>query len=86
MINKKTYAGIDLGSNSCKLLISDETGKHLCLKTSQTRLAEGMYEHNLITKAAIERAQQCFFEYRQLIDKYNVPAQNVRAVATAATT
>ncbi|MCQ2741310.1 MAG: hypothetical protein MJ210_04255 [Alphaproteobacteria bacterium] len=84
MVNKITYAGIDLGSNSCKLLICDETGKHLCLQTSQTRLAEGMYEHNMITEAAIERARQCFFEYRQLIDKYNVLPQNVRAIATAA--
>ena len=84
MTLKKTYAGIDLGSNSCKLLICDEMGKHLCLKNWQTRLAEGMYEHNRITKEAFERGQQCFFEYRQLLDKYDVLPQNMRAIATAA--
>lgn len=83
MINK-TYAGIDLGSNSCKILIVDETGKKLCLKNYPTRLAEGMYENNCLTKEAFERGQQCFFEYRQLLDKYNVEPQNMRAIATAA--
>lgn len=80
----KTYAGIDLGSNSCKLLIVDETGKHLCLKNYPTRLAEGMYEHNRLTKEAFARGQQCFFEYRQLLDKYNVEPENMRAITTAA--
>lgn len=83
-MTSKTYAGIDLGSNSCKLLIVDEKGKHLCLKNYQTRLAEGMYEHNRLTKEAFERGQQCFFEYRQLLDKYNVASENMRAITTAA--
>lgn len=83
-MTSKTYAGIDLGSNSCKILIVDENGKHLCLKNYQTRLAEGMYEHNRLTKEAFERGQQCFFEYRQLLDKYNVDPENMRAITTAA--
>ena len=83
-MTSKTYAGIDLGSNSCKLLIVDETGKHLCLKNYPTRLAEGMFEHNRLTKEAFERGQQCFFEYRQLLDKYNVEPENMRAITTAA--
>lgn len=83
-MTNKTYAGIDLGSNSCKLLIVDEKGKHLCLKNYPTRLAEGMYEHNRLTKEAFERGQQCFFEYRQLLDKYNVAPKNMRAITTAA--
>lgn len=83
-MTSKTYAGIDLGSNSCKLLIVDEKGKHLCLKNYPTRLAEGMYEHNRLTKEAFERGQQCFFEYRQLLDKYNVAPENMRAITTAA--
>jgi len=80
----KTYAGIDLGSNSCKLLICDENGKRLCMKNYPTRLAEGMYENNLITRQAFERGQQCFFEYRQLLDKYGVESVNMRAITTAA--
>lgn len=80
----KNYAGIDLGSNSCKLLICNEKGKKLCIKNYPTRLAEGLHENNVITDAAIERGQQCFFEYRQLLDKYGVEPQNMRAITTAA--
>jgi len=80
----KRYAGIDLGSNSCKLLICDGNGKVLCMKNYPTRLAEGLYEKNLITQEAFERGQQCFFEYRQLLDQYNVEANDMRAITTAA--
>ncbi len=83
MINK-TYAGIDLGSNSCKLLICDEKGKQLCMKNYQTRLAEGMYENNRITEEAFNRGLSCFFEYRQLLDKYDVKTEDMRAITTAA--
>ncbi len=83
MINK-AYAGIDLGSNSCKLLICDENGKQLCMKNYQTRLAEGMYENNRITEDAFNRGLSCFFEYRQLLDKYDVKPENIRAITTAA--
>ena len=83
-MTNNTYAGIDLGSNSCKLLICDESGKQLCMKNYQTRLAEGMHEHNRITEDAFNRGLQCFFEYRQLLDKYNVKPENMRAITTAA--
>lgn len=83
-MTNKTYAGIDLGSNSCRLLICDEKGNKLCLKNYPTRLAEGMYKENKITSEAFERGQRCFFECRQLLDKYNVEPQNLRAVTTAA--
>ncbi len=83
-MTNKTYAAIDLGSNSCKLLICDENGKKLCLKNYPTRLAEGMHKENKITQEAFDRGQQCFFEYRQLLDKYNVEPENMRAITTAA--
>ena len=80
----RNYAGIDMGSNSCKLLICDEKGNALCLKNYPTRLAEGMYKENKIMPEAFERGLQCFFECRQLLDKYGVEPHNLRAVATAA--
>lgn len=83
-MTSKNYAGIDLGSNSCKLLICDENGRALCVKNYPTRLAEGMYKENKITPEAFERGQQCFFDCRQLLDKYNVSPQNLRAITTAA--
>ena len=83
MINK-TYAAIDLGSNSCKLLICDDMGKKLYMENFQTRLAEGMYKENKITDEAIERGLEAFFKCRQILDKYNVEPQNMRAITTAA--
>ncbi len=77
----KNYAAIDLGTNSCRLLICDATGKELCKETTATRLGEGLYKSGVFTPQAIERGVRCFFQYRQLIDKYNV--DTIRAVATA---
>ena len=62
----KNYAGIDLGSNSCKMIICDENKKVLFVDSVSTRLAEGMYKNNRITDEAIERCQKCFFEYKKL--------------------
>ncbi|MBR2922520.1 MAG: hypothetical protein IKC10_04275 [Alphaproteobacteria bacterium] len=80
----KNYAGIDLGSNSCKILICDENKKVLYVDNVSTRLAEGMYENNIITEDAIERCQKCFYEYKRMLDKYDVAPDNVRAITTAA--
>ena len=80
----KNYAGIDLGSNSCKIIICDENKKVLHVDNISTRLAEGMYKNNRITDEAIERCQKCFFEYKKLLDKYNVSENNMRAITTAA--
>ena len=83
-MTNKTYAAIDLGSNSCKLLICDEMGKKLYMENFQTRLAEGMHKNNKITDEAFARGLECFFKYRQLLDKYDVEPQNMRAITTAA--
>lgn len=78
----KRYAAIDLGTNSCRLLICDANGKQLCAQSQPTRLGEGLYKGNRFTTDAMERGVKCFFEYRQLLDRYNV--DELRAVATAA--
>ncbi len=80
----KNYAGIDLGSNSCKMIICDENKKVLFVDSVSTRLAEGMHKNNRITDEAVDRCLKCFYEYRQLLDKYDVPSDNVRAITTAA--
>lgn len=77
----KCYAAIDLGTNSCRLLICDETGKELCKETVATRLGEGMHKEQRFTAEAFERGLKCFFEYKQMMDKYNIVKS--RAVATA---
>ncbi|MBE6445603.1 MAG: hypothetical protein E7019_06125 [Alphaproteobacteria bacterium] len=77
----KNYAAIDLGTNSCRLLICDKNGKELCKETVATRLGEGLHKSGIFTSQAIERGIKCFFDFRQLIDKYNV--SQTKAIATA---
>lgn len=81
-MTEENYAAIDLGTNSCRLLICDKNGRQICTQTQPTRLGEGLYKGNRFTTDAIERGVKCFFEYRQLLDKHNVG--KLRAVATAA--
>ena len=81
--NKKHYAAIDLGTNSCRLVIADEEGNYVCKDTISTKLGEGMHAQNKLTDEAQERTLECFFNFKKKIDKYNVSANNVRAIATA---
>ncbi|MFV0627459.1 MAG: Ppx/GppA phosphatase family protein [Alphaproteobacteria bacterium] len=78
----RTYAAIDLGSNSCRLTIVDKTGKELFFSGVPVRLGEGISETKKISDAAIARAVECFFHFRQEMDAHGV--ENYRAVATAA--
>lgn len=78
----KHFAAIDLGTNSCRLLICDSNGTEICKETCPTRLGEGLYKSGVFTPQAIERGVKCFFDYRQLIDQHNV--SEIRAIATAA--
>lgn len=77
----RCFAAIDLGTNSCRLLVCDESGKCVCKETVATKLGEGMYREMRFTNEAVERGLKCFFEYKQILDKYNVV--KLRAVATA---
>lgn len=81
MNNGKYYAAIDLGTNSCRLLICDENGLPVCKESSQTRLGEGMYPEMLFTPEAIERGVKCFYDFKRVMDRYNIC--QCRAIATA---
>lgn len=80
-MSEKYFAAIDLGTNSCRLLICDQAGKEIRKENSSTRLGEGMYREKKFTPEAIERCVKCFYDYRKIIDLYNVV--KMRAVATA---
>ncbi len=75
------YAAIDLGTNSCRLMIVDENGKCLYRNSIATRLGEGLYEHMCFTPAAVERGLHALKEYAGIMKKYNVGGY--RAIATA---
>ena len=81
MSSDKCYAAIDLGTNSCRLLICNQDGKELCKETVSTRLGEGMYKNMAFTSEAIERGVKCFYDFKQIMDRYNIV--KCRAIATA---
>jgi len=83
-MTSRNYAAIDLGSNSCRLLICDDNGKTLFTEHYSTRLAEGMKEDNCLTKQAIMRGEDAFYKIKQHLREYNVTGHNLRAIATAA--
>ena len=81
-MTKHVFAAIDLGTNSCRLLIADEKGQTLYKDVVTTRLGEGMYSGMKFTEEAIERGLKCFKKFSEQMKKYDVT--EYRAIATAA--
>ena len=75
-------ASIDLGTNSCRLLICNESGECVYKDSIATKLGEGMYPELKFSEAAITRGVDSFLEFRKMLDKYNVT--RYRAIATHA--
>lgn len=78
-------AVIDLGSNSCLLLIARQTGHGLepvkeVLRV--VRLGAGVDESGLLSQLAMDRSEAVFSEYRQIIEQHG--CTKVRCVATSA--
>ena len=78
-------AVIDLGSNSCLLLIARQTGHGLepveeVLRV--VRLGAGVDESGLLSQLAMDRSEAVFSEYRQIIEQHG--CTRVRCVATSA--
>ncbi len=81
-MKKTALAAIDLGTNSCRLLITDQNGKTLYKNAIATRLGEGMSAHNRFTDEAVKRGIECFCTFKMSMDEYGV--EKYRAIATAA--
>lgn len=81
MTDNRCFAAIDLGTNSCRLLICNAQGIPLRKESSQTRLGEGMFPNMIFTPEAIERGVKCFYDFKQIMDKYDIC--KCRAIATA---
>lgn len=80
-MSSKNLAAIDLGTNSCRLLISDENGNYLYNDAISTRLGEGMYANMKFTDEAINRGLDCFDIFKLKMDEFEV--KHYRAIATA---
>ncbi|MBQ8677619.1 MAG: hypothetical protein IJ529_04045 [Alphaproteobacteria bacterium] len=84
MTNETNYAAIDLGSNSCRLLICNQKGERLLEENYATRLAQGMGKERRISAEAFGRAKEAFAEIRRHLDEWQVREENMRAITTAA--
>lgn len=80
-MEKRNLAAIDLGTNSCRLMIADSQGNELFATAIATKLGEGMYANMRFTDEAIERGLNAFAEYAEIMKQYNVG--KYRAIATA---
>ncbi len=81
-MKQSSLAAIDLGTNSCRLLITNKNGKTLYKNAISTRMGEGMGASNRFTDEAVMRGIECFRSFKMLMDEYGV--EKYRAIATAA--
>jgi exopolyphosphatase/guanosine-5'-triphosphate,3'-diphosphate pyrophosphatase len=78
-------AAVDIGTNSCRLLIADTKGQSITpiLATLRTtRIGEGVEESGLLGEVPMERTIAALQEYLELIREYEVA--HLRVVATSA--
>jgi exopolyphosphatase/guanosine-5'-triphosphate,3'-diphosphate pyrophosphatase len=75
-----TFAAIDCGTNSTRLLIADETGATLDRRMRITRLGQGVDATGELSTEAIERTVSALREFRAAMDG----VQKVRMTATSA--
>ena len=85
-VNDGYYAALDLGTNSCRLVIAEPTPSsfHVVETFSRvTRLGEDIIHGNMLTKPAIRRTVAALKVCSAIIDAYS-PIMRMRFVATAA--
>ncbi len=77
----ENLAAIDLGTNSCRIRITDKNGNVIYREAVTTKLGEGLAENMCFTSEAIERGLKCLIHFAELMKDYEVG--HYRAVATA---
>lgn len=79
------YGAVDIGTNSCRLLIAEINGNKLntvCRRLKTTRLGEGITQSGLIKEEAMERTLQCLSRFKDVLQEYEVGSY--RSIATSA--
>ncbi len=79
-------ASIDLGSNTCLLLVQEQqSGSWVTLHDESriVRLGEGLALTGQLSEAAIKRAKAALSDYVQIVKKFKLNPDQVVAVATA---
>jgi len=77
----ENLAAIDLGTNSCRIRITDLSGNVIYREAVTTKLGEGLAENMRFTPEAVERGLKCLTHFAELMKDYEVG--HYRAVATA---
>lgn len=75
-------AAIDLGTNSCRLSITDADGRQLYRDSIATMLGEGLHANKRFSDAAVNRGLKAFDTYAKIMKNHEVGPY--RAIATAA--
>jgi len=76
-------AAIDLGTNTCLLLVKESSGEILHDESTVVRLGEGVAASGVLKVEAMERARQCIARYVKIAAELGVPAAQRVAVGTA---
>ena len=84
--HRRRFAGIDIGTLTCRLLIADLASGHPLTELRSDRrilrLGEGVDQTKQLSFAAMDRVIHCLQEWRNVIDGYHVEVTAV--VATSA--
>ena len=80
-MQRRNLAAIDLGSNSCRLRITDCNGYLLYREAQTTKLAEGLVKNGCFTDDAIQRGINCLAHFAARMKELEV--EHYRAIATA---
>ena len=75
-------AGVDIGTNSVRLLIADGAGRELERQMEITRLGQGVDQSGELQPEAIARTSAVLARYGELLQRHGV--QRVRAATTSA--
>ena len=91
--NSFLRASIDIGTNSCRLLIAEvqENNEIISFKKEIykdleiVKLGEDVNKNKFLKEEAIERTLNCLKKYREILDKYSIEEENIICFATSAT-
>ncbi|QYR68690.1 3-dehydroquinate synthase [Fusobacterium animalis] len=86
-------ASIDIGTNSCRLLIAEvekdneiiNFKKEIYKDLEIVKLGEDVNKNKFLKEKAIERTLKCLKKYKEIIDKYSIEEKNIICFATSAT-
>jgi exopolyphosphatase/guanosine-5'-triphosphate,3'-diphosphate pyrophosphatase len=79
-------ASIDLGTNTCLLLIEELDSQSVTIlhdESNVVRLGQGVDQTGELSPSAMERASACLKKYAKLAQDYGVDPKLIRAVGTA---